>query len=198
MDRLDMSTVAGMDWVQDMTARWVRVMSASGDGRTPLDEAAQQINAISETPARKSGFGWLKRSEPAPVETPLVTVLCRQLIAAVVVSDLMIDRLCALEGRTREQVLDRLTGDFPEQLRDQQWRALQVELSGSCELLKDPERAMYSGLGRRIERLLGLAEEQASELVDAARAEAAKITAAARAEAAETSAPAGTREPSPD
>jgi hypothetical protein len=88
-------------------------------------------------------------------------------------SGLMINRLCALEGQTREQVLDQLSGDFPEQLHDRQLRALQVELSGSCALLKEPERATYSALGARIADLLGFAEEQASALIDAARAEAA-------------------------
>ncbi len=41
-----------MDWVQDMTARWIRIMSAAGGGGTPLDEAVRQINAIADTPAK--------------------------------------------------------------------------------------------------------------------------------------------------
>jgi hypothetical protein len=73
----------------------------------------------------------------------------------------------------------QLAADAPAQLRDQQLRALQAELSGSCALLKDPKRASYSGLGDRIEQLLRLAEQQASELIDAARAEADRITASA-------------------
>jgi hypothetical protein len=186
-----------MDWVQDMTARWVVVMSATGGGRTSLDEAAQLINTISEIPAKKSGFGRLRPNASTPAEASMVTVLCRQLIAAVVLSDLMIDRLCALEGQTREQVLARLTGDFPDQLQDLQLRALQVELSGSCELLKDPERATYAALGGRIADLLGRAEEQASALIDAARAEAAEITSAARAEAAEINPSASAHGPEP-
>jgi hypothetical protein len=83
-------------------------------------------------------------------------------------------------GETREQVLDRLSGGLPQQLPDQQLRALQEELSGGRTLLlQDPERASYSGLGNRIEQLLRLAEEQASALIDAARAEAAEITSSA-------------------
>jgi hypothetical protein len=97
----------------------------------------------------------------------------------VLVTDLIIDQLCALSGQTREQVLDRLSGGPPQQLQDQQLRALQKELSGSCTLLQDPERASYAGLGSRIEQLLRLAEQQASALIDAARTEAAEITSSA-------------------
>jgi hypothetical protein len=53
----------------------------------------------------------------------------------------MLDRLCAAAGQAREQVLRELSGDLPQQLRDKQLRALQAELSGSCALLRDPERA---------------------------------------------------------
>jgi hypothetical protein len=169
----------GMDWVQEMTARWVRIMSAAGGGGTPLDEAVRQIGAIGEAPGKKSRPGRLGRKAMTAAEASAVTVLCRQLIAGVLVSDMAISRLCALEGQSREELLARLAGDVPGQLRDQQLRALQAELSGGCALLQAPERASYAGLGRRIEQLLGQAEEQASELIDAARAEAAKITSAA-------------------
>jgi hypothetical protein len=165
-----------MDWVQDMTPRWMRIMSAADSGRTPLDEAVRQINAIADPPAKKGRAGLFRRNSPAAEDPSAVTALCRLLIAGVLVSDSAIARLCALESRSRDQVLAELAADAPEQLRDQQLRALQAELSGSCELLKDPERATYNGLGARIEQLLRLAEEQASELVDAARAEAARIT----------------------
>lgn len=109
----------------------------------------------------------------------MVTALSRQLIAGVLVSDLLMDRLTAATGQTREQVLDELAGGSPRQLRDQQVRALQVELSGSCRLLREQQRASYAGLGDRVEQLLRLAEQQASELIDAARDEAARITATA-------------------
>jgi hypothetical protein len=166
-----------MDWVQDMTARWIRIMSAAGGGGTPLDEAVRQINAIADTPAKKGGLGWRRRKGASGDDPSAVTVLCRQLIAGVLVSDIAITRLCVLEGQTREHVLAQLTEDVPGQLGDQQVRALQAELSGSCAGLKDAERASYAGLGDRVERLLRLAEQQAVELVEAARAEAARITA---------------------
>jgi hypothetical protein len=166
------------DWVQDMTACWVRILGATGAGRTPLDEAVQEISAIGGAPA-KERFG-LKRRAAAPAEAPAITVLSRQVIAGVLISDLLLDRLCVATGQAREQVLRELSGDVPQQLRDEQLRALQAELSVSCALLRDPERASYAGLGTRIEQLLGLAEQQASELIDAARAEAAKITSSAR------------------
>ncbi len=168
-----------MDWVQDMTARWVRIMSAAGDSGTPLDEAVRQISEIGGSPGKKGRPGRLKRNAAASAEASTVTVLCRQLIAGVLVSDLMIDHLCALAGQTREQLLEQLSGDLPRQLQDQQLRTLRAELSGSCAQLQDPEHASYAGLGTRIEQLLRLAEEQATALIDAARAEAGEITASA-------------------
>jgi hypothetical protein len=174
-----------MDWVQDMTARWMRIMSAaSSGGGTPLDEAVRQISAIGDTPAKKGGGpGWRKRKAVAVAEdASAVTALARQLIAGVLVSDLAIARLCALEGVGREQVLARLADDAPGLLRDQQLRALQVELSGSCAVLKDRSGGSYAGLGSRVEQLLALAEQQAAELIDGARVEAARITASAGAQ----------------
>ncbi len=177
-----------MDWLQDMTARWMRVMSAGDSGRTPPDEAVRQISVIAEDPAvaKKGRPGLFRRNAVAAEDPSAITVLCRQLIAGVLVSDVAVARLCALENRSREQVLAELAADAPEQVRDQQLRALQAELSGSCDVLRYAERPSYSGLGARVEQVLRLAEQQASELVDAARAEADRITASA---AATSSAP---------
>jgi hypothetical protein len=167
-----------MDWVQDMTARWMRVMSAGDSGRTPPDEAVRQISAIADPAVAKKGRPGLFRRNAVAAEDPsAITVLCRQLIAGMVVSDVAVARLCALENRSREQVLAELAADAPEQVRDQQLRALQAELAGSCDVLRSAERPSYSGLGDRVEQLLRLAEQQAVELVDAARAEADRITA---------------------
>ncbi len=168
-----------MDWLQDMTARWVRIMRPPGDSGTPLDEAVRQISVIGGPPVIKSRFGRMKRNTVARPDVPMVTVLCRQLVAGVLVSDLMTSRLCELAGQTRGQVLDQLTGAMPQHLPDQQLRALQDELSASCALLQDPGHLTYSGLGARIEHLLKLAEDQAADLVAAARAEAAEIVASA-------------------
>jgi hypothetical protein len=169
-----------MDWVQDMTARWMRILNAASGGSTALDEAVHQIRKFSEVPVAKAGLGRMRRNAVAQAEASAVTVLCRQLIAGVIVGDLMIDQLCALSGQTREHVLDQLSGDLPRQLPDQQLRALQDVLSDSCALLRDPvHRASYSGLGSRIEQLLRLAEDQASAIVAEARAEAAEITSSA-------------------
>jgi hypothetical protein len=168
-----------MDWVQDMTARWMRILSVAGSGRTPLDEAVHQISMISAPPAKKGRFDRLKRNASATAEASAVTVLCRQLVAGVIISDLIIDQLCTLSGQTRDQVLDQMSGDLPRQLPDQQLRTLQAELSDSCTLLQAPVPVSYSALGTRIEQLLRLAEEQASALTEAARAEAAEITSSA-------------------
>lgn len=173
-----------MDWVQDMTERWVRIMSAAGDGSTPLDEAVRQVSEINGAPGdgapgKKRGLGRLKRNDAAPAEASAVTVLCRQLVAGALVSDLMAGQLCALTGQTREQLLGQLHAGLPQQLKDPQLHALRAELSGSRAQLQNAERVSYPGLGARIEQLLRLAEEQASALIDAARAEAAQITASA-------------------
>jgi hypothetical protein len=168
-----------MDWVQDMTARWMRILSAAGGGDTPLEEAVRQISRIVGTPGKKKGVLSRRQRNAATAEDPAVTVLCRQLIAGVLVADLMADRLCALTGQSRDQLLDQLSGSMPGELPDRQLRALQAELSGVGGPLRDPERVTYAGLGARIEQLLRLAEEQAADLIEAARAEAAGITARA-------------------
>jgi hypothetical protein len=176
-----------MDWVQDMTARWVRILGAAGGGDTPLEEAVRQISRIGGASGKKKGvLSRLQRDAATPAEARAVTVLCRQLIAGVLFGDLMADRLCALTGESRDQLLDQLSGSMPGELPDRQLRALQAELSSSWAPSRDPERATYAGLGDRVEQLLRLAEEQASALIEAARAEAAGITA-----------PAGTPQPCP-
>ncbi|HET6187169.1 MAG TPA: hypothetical protein VFE59_09220 [Trebonia sp.] len=119
-----------MDWEQDMTARWVRILSR------------------------------LQRNAVTPAEARAVTVLSRQLIAGVLFGDLMADRLCALTGQSRDQLLDQLSGSMPGELPDHQLRALQAALSSSGAPSRGPERATYAGLGDRIEQLLRLAEEQ--------------------------------------
>jgi hypothetical protein len=201
-----------MDWVEEMTARWVRILRPEDGDGTPLDEAVRQLNTLFEAPAsgvpargvRASGvpasgraFGRRKRgaqspaapaapatAEPAPVpssaDPAAVTALSRQLVVGVLVSDLMLDEVCAVTGRTRDQVLDQLlAGGLGRGLGEGRLRLLAAELSGSRTQLHDPTRGPYSGVGARIEALLGLAAEQATALVDAARAEAAKITASA-------------------
>ena len=161
-----------MDWVRDMAARWKRVLSATGEDRTPLDEAVRQISEIGAAPTQRGRGGRAQRKAAAAAEASVVTTLSRQLIAGVVINDLMLDRLCALEGQTREQVLDQIYGDLPRTLPEQELRILQAELSGSCLALR-PERPSYAGLGARVEQLITLAQEQASAIANAARAEAA-------------------------
>lgn len=174
------STVAVMDWMREMTERWLRIIGAAGDDRTPLEEAVRQLAALGGQ-SRDPGRSRLLRRRPAAAqETPLVTALSRQLLAGVAVSDLLVGRLCALTGQSRDQVLAGLAESPAAELREQQWRTLRAELSGSSALLADTAgHASYSGLGARIEELLRLAQEQAASLIDAARAEAAAITAAA-------------------
>jgi hypothetical protein len=167
-----------MSWVQEMTARWVQILSAEGDRDAPLDEAVRQISGIGGKGGR---FRRLRQSALASARASAVTVLSRQLVAAVLVNDVMLVRLCEATGQSRQQLLDQLTNGPPHQLLDQQVRALQAELSGSCRQLQDPGRATYSGLGTRIEQVLRLAEEQASAIIDEARGEAARIASSAAA-----------------
>ena len=160
-----------MDWMSDMTARWIRILSAHDGGRTPLDEAVDQVAAISgPATVKKSRF---KRDAGSPAAA---TAASRQLIAGVLVSDLMLDRLVALAGQTREQVLEQLSAEVPAHLATEQLTVLRAELSGG---LPASPGASYSGLGSRVEQLLKLAEQQAAELIESARAEAAQITASA-------------------
>ena len=63
---------------------------------------------------------------------------------------------------------------------------LRQELAQATTSLREIEEPSYSGLGARIENLLRLAEEQASELVSGALAEAAQIRAAAEHDVEET------------
>ena len=220
-------SVVVMDWVEEATANWVRILSAEDGDETPLDEAMRQLSTAFEAPASgapasgvpasgapasgapASGRS-LRRRKPAPVPsaeatavTPAaataaaeaaVTALSRQLVAGVLVSELMLAEVCAVTGRPRDQVLDQLlSGGLGRGLGEGRLRLLVAELSGSCTQLREPGHARYSGLGARIEQLLGLAAEQASALVDAARAEAAKTTASAN-----TTASVGPRPPCPN
>ena len=173
-----------MDWVEDMTARWVRILGTEDGAGTALDEAVRQLNAALKVPISGRAPGRRKRGAAPPAEPAAdpaaVTALCRQLVAGVLVSDLMLAEVCAATGRTRAQVLDQLlSGDLGPGMEEPRLRALADELSGSCTQLREPARESYSGLGARVEELLRLSAEQATELVDAARAEAAKITASA-------------------
>ncbi|MEV4088223.1 DivIVA domain-containing protein, partial [Nonomuraea fuscirosea] len=91
-----------------------------------------------------------------------------------------------LRGYDRHQVHDHLK-QLDGELRQarEQVVGLQRDLSDSQRQLQEQERPTYSGLGARIEQLLRLAEEQATELVQAARSEANEIKAAAKVEAAD-------------
>ena len=64
-------------------------------------------------------------------------------------------------------------------------QALQRELSEAHRQLQEQERPTYSGLGSRIEQLLRLAEEQATEILQEARSAANEFNASAKVEAAE-------------
>ena len=130
-------TMTVMEWVQDMAERWVRIMSASGDGSTPLDEAVRRLSPVGSSPSTKGGrISRRKTRAAAEAETSAVTTLCRQLIAGVLVSDLVIERLSVLESQSREQILDRMLASGLPPLPEKQLQVLETELS-------------YSGAGRR-------------------------------------------------
>jgi hypothetical protein len=105
--------------------------------------------------------------------------LCRQLIAGVLVSDLVIERLSVLESQSREQVLDRMLASGLPPLPEKQLQVLETELSYSGAERRDPQVPTYAGLGSRIEQLLRIAEQQAATIIQEAHEEAAAIKSSA-------------------
>src|SRR5260370_23511616 len=67
----------------------------------------------------------------------------------------------------------------------EQAKAFQKELNEAHRQLREQERPTYAGLGSRIEQLLRLAEEQATEIVGESRSAANELQAAAKVDAAE-------------
>src|SRR5579862_6177802 len=91
-----------------------------------------------------------------------------------------------MRGYDRPQVDDYVRQIETEvRAHREQGETLRGELEQARRQLQERERPTYSGLGARIEQLLRLAEEQASEVVRAARSEANEIKAAAKVDAAE-------------
>src|SRR5579862_2664445 len=84
----------------------------------------------------------------------------------------------AMRGYDRQQV-DEHIRNIEAEVRQhrEQTAVMQRELSEARRHLHEQERPTYSGLGARIEQLLRLAEEQATEVIHAARAEANEIKA---------------------
>jgi hypothetical protein len=165
-----------MDWLEDTTARWSRIMAAAGHGSTPLDEGVRLISEVGGTAAqeRPSGFRQRKQTARETVQESVVTNLSRHLVIGVLMSDHLLTRLAAATGQTRERLLDELTTDLAPQVNDERLRALRFELSAGIAM-QGTENPTYTGLAERIEQLLKLAESQATELVEKARAEAAEI-----------------------
>src|SRR5262249_40434516 len=82
-----------------------------------------------------------------------------------------------------DEYLKQLDGEMRQ--HREQVQALQQELSDAHRQIREQERPTYSGLGSRIEQLLRLAEEQATEIVGESRSAANELTAAAKVDAAE-------------
>src|SRR6478752_2453915 len=91
-----------------------------------------------------------------------------------------------MRGYDQHQVDEYLkqTDQEMRQHRDQA-QALQQELTEAHRQLREQERPTYAGLGSRIEQLLRLAEEQATEIVGEARSAANELRAGTENEAAE-------------
>src|SRR5437762_10581521 len=91
-----------------------------------------------------------------------------------------------MRGYDRQQVDEHIRQIEAEgrQHRDHA-QATRRELSEARRQIQEQERPAYSGLGGRIEQLLRLAEDQATEVVQAAGSEASQIKAAATVDAAE-------------
>src|SRR5215471_208979 len=97
-----------------------------------------------------------------------------------------------LRGYDRRQV-DEQIGQLEDQARRhrEQAQALQRELSAVQRQLREREPPTRAGAGLRIEQLLRLAEEQATEIVGEARTAVDELPAAAKVDAAELRAAAG-------
>src|SRR6059058_5380630 len=92
----------------------------------------------------------------------------------------------AMRGYDRQQVDEHIRRIEAEgRQHREQAQAMQRELSQVQRQLREQERPTYSGLGTRIEQLLRLAEEQATEIVGESRSAANELTAAAKVDAAE-------------
>ena len=89
-----------------------------------------------------------------------------------------------MRGYDRHQV-DEHIRQIETEVRQhrEQTQTLRQQLTDAHRQIQEQERPTYSGLGARIEQLLRLAEEQATELVQAARSEANEIKAAAKVDA---------------
>ena len=81
-----------------------------------------------------------------------------------------------MRGYDRQQV-DEHIRQIEAEVRQhrEQAQAMQRELSEAHRKIHEQERPTYSGLGARIEQLLRLAEEQATEVVQAARSEERRV-----------------------
>src|ERR1043165_8079812 len=100
------------------------------------------------------------------------------------------DFVTAMRGYDRQQV-DEHIRQIEAEVRQhrEQAQALQRELSEAHRQIHEQQRPTYSGLGTRIEQLLRLAEEQATELVKAAGSEANETRGATKAHAAQPRGP---------
>ncbi|MFN0284881.1 MAG: DivIVA domain-containing protein, partial [Kineosporiaceae bacterium] len=87
----------------------------------------------------------------------------------------------------RISVLEAALRDARARVEEVDSRAMKLagEVAEAHRQLREVERPSYSGLGARIEQLLRLAEEQASDVIAAATKDAEDMIAAARVEAAQ-------------
>src|ERR1700757_3466136 len=89
-----------------------------------------------------------------------------------------------MRGYDRHQV-DEHIRQIEAEVRQhrEQAQAMQRDLSEARRQFHERQRPAYTGLGARIEQLLRLAEEQATEVVQTARSEASEIKATAKVDA---------------
>ena len=155
-----------MNWMEEAAARWSHILAASGPGDVTFDEAVRLISEVGGPSARQRRF---RRARPSSdPEVRLAAVLSSYLIISLLASDLLVEQLCAVTDRTREQVVAEMSGRLLEQVRDGQIEARR--LSEIPWIARELTHPTYAGLGTRIEQLLRLAEQQASAIVDEARA----------------------------
>jgi hypothetical protein len=164
--------VITVEWLEETAARWARTMAAAGDGGVPLDEAVRLVAEVGALDEPEKGKRRRKRRGREVSEPVAVAALSRCLIVATLAGDRLLDRLAEATGRTREELLAELSVDPELQVSDERLRLMRQDTAAAAYLAEAPT---YSGLGERVEQVLRLAEEQATELVEAAREEAARI-----------------------
>src|SRR5690348_2424555 len=115
-----------MDSVNDTAARWIRTMTAEGEGRTPIDEAVRLVAELADPPGRRKGFG--RRRAAAEAQAAANLAFSRYVIVSLLASDLLLARLQAATGEPRADLLADLTGALDQSMSSERLGSARLEL----------------------------------------------------------------------